>query len=195
MTGGQAIRKRSIKGKSVFERWALSIMDMDDATWERHASPWSVWTRFSCLPLLCLTIWSRVWLDQWFAIPVAFALLWTFLNPRIFKPPRDFNHWPAKATFGERVWLNRKMVPIPAHHERAALITSLLILPATLVMVYGLYELEIWPTVLGMALTMLGKVWFCDRMVWLYEDMRRENAVYASWLNRPVNDNGNRHAA
>jgi hypothetical protein len=28
-------------------------------------------------------------------------------------------------------------------------------------------------TLFGTALVMLGKLWFCDRMVWLYRDARR----------------------
>ena len=63
------------------------------------------------------------------------------------------------------------------------------------VMAYGLYALSIWPAALGTALVILAKVWFCDRMVWLYEDMRKENAVYASWVQRPVNDNRGHKAA
>ncbi|MEM1453414.1 MAG: DUF6653 family protein, partial [Planctomycetota bacterium] len=36
-------------------------MDMDERTWMRHASPWSVWTRFfTCVPLISLAVWSRV---------------------------------------------------------------------------------------------------------------------------------------
>ncbi|MEM9801370.1 MAG: DUF6653 family protein [Planctomycetota bacterium] len=31
------------------------IMSMDEVTWQRHASPWSVWTRFlTCVPLIRL---------------------------------------------------------------------------------------------------------------------------------------------
>lgn len=32
--------------------WFARAMTMDDATWERHANPWSVWTRMATLPLL-----------------------------------------------------------------------------------------------------------------------------------------------
>ena len=28
-------------------------------------------------------------------------------------------------------------------------------------------------TLFGTALVMLGKLWFCDRMVWLYQDAQR----------------------
>ncbi|HZD43564.1 MAG TPA: DUF6653 family protein, partial [Methanomicrobiales archaeon] len=57
---------------------------LDDETWMRHASPWSVWTRFTALPLLVLAFWSRVWLGWGALAPVILALLWTYYNPRIF---------------------------------------------------------------------------------------------------------------
>ena len=116
-------------------------------------------------------------------------------EPSRLRPPQDLNNWGSKVTLGERVWLNRVQVPIPAQHAKMAWITSVLIFPGIAILAYGLYALSIWPTVLGTALVILAKVWFCDRMVWLYEDMRKENAVYASWVQKPVNDNRGQKAA
>ena len=83
---------------------------------------------------------------------------------------------------GERVWLNRKSVPIPAHHARAAALLSVVGAIGVPVFLYGIVMLEAWPTLLGMALTFLGKLWFIDRMVWLYEEMKDATAEYRSWL-------------
>ena len=117
------------------------------------------------------------------------------MNPRVFSPPQDLNNWGSKVTLGERVWLNRVQVPIPPQHAKMAWITSVAIFPGIAILAYGLYALSMWPTLLGTALVILAKVWFCDRMVWLYEDMRKENAVYASWIQKPVNDNRGQKAA
>lgn len=176
-------------GKSRFERSILSIMKMDEATWLRHANPWSVWSRLTTLPLLALALWSREWIGVGFLFPVAVAIFWIWLNPRLFPQPTSYDHWPAKATFGERVWLNRSNIPIPRHHERAAMMLIFLIMISIMTMVYGLYVLSLWPTLAGLAAVMLSKLWFCDRMVWLYDDMRKKSAVYASWSQRPGNDN------
>ncbi|MCA8931790.1 MAG: hypothetical protein KDA49_04945, partial [Rhodospirillaceae bacterium] len=51
--------------------WVAGAFRMDDATWARHASPWSVWTRVPIALLLVLAIWSRVWLGWWALLPVA----------------------------------------------------------------------------------------------------------------------------
>lgn len=49
-------------------------------------------------------------------------------------------------------------------------------------LIHGLYLLEIWPTLLGAVLIYLGKMWFIDRTVWLFEDMKDQHPPYAAWL-------------
>ena len=156
-------------------------MKMDDATWARHSNPWSVWTRFSCLPLIVLAIWSRVWLGWWCLVPLALALGWTWLNPRAFPPPTSTDNWASKGTFGERVFLNRKTVPIPPHHARWAVVLGGLSATGLPVLVWGLWQLDVAWTLLGLVLIVVPKVWFVDRMVWLFEDMKDAHPAYASW--------------
>ncbi len=91
---------------------------MDQATWARHANPASVYTRFTALPLLCAAVLSRFWLGWWALLPVTLVLLWTWLNPRLFQAPAHTESWAARGVMGERVFLNRHTVPIPAHHIR-----------------------------------------------------------------------------
>ena len=161
---------------------AARIFAMDEATWARHASPWSVWTRVSTLPVLVLAFWSRTWLGWWCLVPIALVLVWVWLNPRLFPPPRTTESWASKATFGERVWLNRARVPIPDHHRIAAHVLSALSAVGVALVIWGLVDLAIWPTVSGTAIAYIGKLWFCDRMVWLYEDMKDSHAEYREWL-------------
>ncbi len=52
-----------------FERTIARLFRMDDATWLRHANPWSVILRFTVLPLLILAFWSRLWLGWWAGYP------------------------------------------------------------------------------------------------------------------------------
>ncbi len=47
--------------------------------------------------------------------------------------------------------------------------------------VIGLVTVDFSAAALGWTIMMLGKLWFIDRMVWLYEDMRGTNPDYASW--------------
>jgi len=158
-----------------------ALFRMDDETWARHASPWSVWTRVATGPLLLLALWSHVWLGWWALGPIALVLVWTWLNPRLFPAPRSIDHWAAKATFGERVWLNRANVPIPSHHAKAANILSAVAAIGVLAGVAGALLNNLAMTLAGGIAGWFAKMWFCDRMVWLYEDMKDVKPEYRFW--------------
>lgn len=96
-------------------------MGMNDETWERHANPLSVYSRFSCLPLIVAAIWSRVWLGWWALAPLALAIGWTFINPRLFPAPIDKATGAAKAVMGERFFFGaRKALAVPERHVAMA---------------------------------------------------------------------------
>ncbi len=163
------------------ERTIANIFSLSDENWMKHSNPWSVWTRYSVLPIIVLAVWSRVWLGWWALLPIALSLLWMYFNPVFFKKPRSTNNWTSKAVLGERVYLNRDNVPIPVRHKRVPNIASGISGLGFLVAMYGLVQLSIWPAVLGTIITIVAKTWFLDRMVWIFEDMK-ENEEYGKWL-------------
>jgi hypothetical protein len=181
VAGFRFLRKQKGVSMSRDDSIAEYVMSMDEAVWQRHANPLSVYTRYLGLPLLALGIWSRVWFGWWALLPIAAAIIWIWANPRIFPKPRSTNNWASKAVLGERVWSNRKRIPIPAEHQRAALLLSILNGSASLMVIYGLVMLEAWPTVAGIGCVILAKTWFLDRMVWLFEDMKCTDSTYHSW--------------
>lgn len=156
---------------ATFYKRLEALMSMVDATWRRHANPWSGWTRLSAVPLIVLAIWSRVWIGWWALLPLALALLWTWANPRAFPPPARFDAWMKRGVMGERILLDAGP-DVPAHHRRAAAVLSWLSLPGTLLMAWGLWVLDPLATGAGMLLAILPKFWFLDRMVWLHADWR-----------------------
>jgi hypothetical protein len=165
-----------------YERAMAQAFGMDEQTWARHANPWSVWTRYTVLPLLMLAVWSRVWLGWWAAAPVLLALLWMWVNPRLFRVPTSTDNWASRAVLGERVWMNRGEVPLPPHHRRAPHLLAAVAALGLPFLAWGLYRLEPWPTLCGLLLVFAGKLWFLDRMVWLYEDMKDVRPDYRRWL-------------
>lgn len=155
---------------------------MSDDDWARHANPWSVWTRTTVLPVLILAVWSRVWLGWWALLPVAVAAAWMWVNPRIFPKPGSTNNWASKGVLGERVWLNRDVVPIPAHHRTVPNVLSAISAVGMVFVIWGLIALNPWPVVLGAVVVYLGKLWFLDRMVWLFSEMVQIEPSYKKWL-------------
>lgn len=154
---------------------------LDDNTWMQHANPWSVWTRMIILPLLSIAIWSREWLGWYCLVPIILLLFWTWINPRAFEKPGTTRSWSSKAVLGERVWLNRKILPIPRHHLKTIYILNMIAFSGIPFLIWGLYALHIWPTIFGLGLVLLGKMWFLDRMVWIYEDMKNQSEEYKAW--------------
>jgi hypothetical protein len=154
------------------ERKMAKAFALDDATWRCHANPWSVALRNTVLPLIVLSVWSRLWIGWWAVIPVALALLWTWFNPRIFPAPSSLDHWASKAVMGERVWLNRDAVPVPERHRTVPNLLSAVSGIGMLFVFWGILWFDPWPTAFGMALVYVGKLWFLDRMAWLWEDMK-----------------------
>ena len=164
-----------------FERTIAQLFRMDDTTWLRHANPWSGILRNTALPALIVAFWSRLWLGWWAVIPVAFALLWTWYNPRIFPAPQSLDHWMSKAVLGERVWLNRDVVPVPAYHRTVPNVLSAVAAIGLLFILWGVLMFDPWPALFGTMMAYLGKLWFADRMGWLWQDMWDATPEYRSW--------------
>lgn len=158
------------------------VFRMSDEVWERHANPWSVWTRYGALPVLIAAIWSRVWIGWWSLIPILATIIWIWLNPRVFPRPDSTKSWASRAVLGERVWLNRNVIPIPDHHSKAVRILNVVMGLGFLLLVYGLVVSNLASTLLGLSVVVIGKSWFLDRMVWLFEDMVSDHPEYQQWL-------------
>ena len=80
-----------------------------------------------------------------------------------------------------RIFFDRRKVNIPQHHLRAANVLTLMSFIGLLICwIYGLFGLNFWATIVGIIGAVLPKAWFCDRMVWIYEDMKYTDPVYLS---------------
>lgn len=141
----------------------------DDASWLKHANPWSVWSRFATLPFIVLSIWSRVWIGWYCLIPIVILIAWILVNPTLFSKPKDFNSWAAKAVLGERMFMKRQENPISAEHSKVIVILNVLQSCGALVLIYGLWSLDLSLTIHGTVYVYMAKMWFLDRMVWLHE--------------------------
>jgi hypothetical protein len=155
---------------------------MDGKIWERHANPWSGWSRVPILPLGAWAIWARDDLGQWLWAILAALAAWAWLNPRIFPPPRSTSGWMSRAVLGERVWLNRREVPVPLHYVRAVPVILAFAAAGLPLLAWGLWRESGWTVVFGLFLALMAKFWFLDRMVWLYDDMAARHPIYREWL-------------
>jgi len=153
---------------NMFENALRSIakaMRMDDATWERHANPWSAYTRMATLPVILLAIWSRRWVGWYFLWWIGMLLVWNWWNPRAFPKPASTESWAAHAVRGEQLYLARGKAVCEPREARAVkgwTLLSLLGLPA---LVIGLKRYRWRPLLVGTLLVYGGKLAFLQIMV------------------------------
>lgn len=160
-------------------------MSMSDDVWVRHANPWSVWTRIAMFPFWFISIWSRLWIGWWSLLPIGVLAVWTWLNLRVFKPYDDDSPWSTRGVLGERIFVNRKTIPIPQEHLVVAYMLSSLAALSAAGAVVGFVTAKFWLALGGWLLAIAFKLWFVDRMVWLYEVMSSSVPEYQSWKTGP----------
>ena len=164
------------------ENRVAQLFGLRGDAWMRHANPRSVWTRFSCVSLFVIAVWSRDWIGWYCLIPIAAATAWTWINPRLFGVPASTRNWASKSVFGERIWTDRRNIQIPAQFtSRVPNLANAYSCIGLAMLVYGLVALEVWAVIAGIVIVHGGKLWYLDRMVLLFEDMKQRDASYASW--------------
>ena len=144
---------------------------LEGDAWQRHADPWSVYTRIPIPPLLVGAIWTRTWIGRWSLVPVGAVCAWTAINPRAFPPPRSLDHWASKAVLGETRWAKRKECPVPQRHRAAPNVLGAISALGVPFVARGLVVRDGWMVLFGLTVQMAGKVWFLDRMAILYDDV------------------------
>jgi hypothetical protein len=150
--------------------------------WMRHANPRSVWTRFTCVSLVVVAVWSREWIGWYCLIPIALASAWTWVNPRLFGVPTSTRSWASKSVFGERIWTERRSTQLPEQfRSRVPNLANAYSCLGLALLVYGVVAVDVWLTIAGIAVVHGGKLWYLDRMVLLFEDMKQRDATFASW--------------
>ncbi|MEM9585030.1 MAG: DUF6653 family protein [Pseudomonadota bacterium] len=158
-------------------RLSEQLMGMRDEVWLRHANPLSVWSRvLTPLPLLALAIWSRAWIGGGAWIAFGAVLVWIWVNPRVFSQPRTFESWSSEGVLGERVWL-RHRDKVAGHHQRVANALAVASGLGLLPFAYGLWVYDFGFTCLGIGVISGGKMWFVDRMVWVWRDFQRNGGT------------------
>ncbi|OUR95490.1 hypothetical protein A9Q84_16795 [Halobacteriovorax marinus] len=146
------------------------IFYMTDEVWDKHSNPWSVWTRFATLPFVIAAFWSIHYVGKFSVIPIFTSIVWLWLNPRLFSKPTFQTSWASKAVLGEKVWINEDSDKFKAKHSLVLKFTTLISFSGLANLVWGVVNQDIHMTILGTIILYIGKMWFLDRMVWIYDD-------------------------
>lgn len=145
------------------------LMQMNEDAWKRHANPLSVYTRYTALPFLALSVWSRYWLGWDALYPLFATFLWIWLNPRLFPAPKSLDSWASRGVMGEQLFLNRAQLVLPKPLLQGVHSWTALSVLGVIAMMYGLWQFNLIATIAGMLVAMVAKTIFLDRMVKLYD--------------------------
>ena len=168
-------KKQKRRSTMTLEKQIAKIFNLEGDNWMKHANPWSIWTRFATLPFLILAIWSRTWIGYYSLIPIIILILWLLINPTLFKKPKSIDNWGSKAVIGEKHWSERKNISVLKHHKTPIMILTIIQTIGGIILMIGLWRLEINLTIIGTITVYLSKMWFLDRMVWIFEDITKTN--------------------
>lgn len=161
--------------------FSAKLMRMDDSAWARHANQWSVYSRIVGGTAVFFALWSGYWIGWAAVVPVALAVGWIYLNPRLFSPPKSTSNWAARGVLGERVFLNRRAVPIPGEYVTVSYLTTAVAIGFILLCVLGFWRQDFWLAFTGWHAATVVKLWFVDRMALLWDQMQGANETYRAW--------------
>jgi hypothetical protein len=143
----------------------------------RQANAWSGWTRLPVGPLVGWALYRRDELGPLLWWVIAALVVWALVNPWVFPVPRSLDTWMSRAVLGTRLWLTRGRTPMPLHYRRALPVIAIFGGSGLALLTWGLLREDHWQVVFGLGLTMLGQLWFLDRMAWYYDDMRGAHPI------------------
>jgi hypothetical protein len=157
--------------------WKNKIQEIQSIVWKRHANPWSVWTRFLAIPLFILAVWSREWIGLGCLIPITLVILWLIFNPFVFKAVENPQKWVSKGIYGEQYWV-QKLIAIPATQKIINRYLIFLGVIGMLLCAYGLYKLQVWPTIFGATVIIIAQLWRIDRFSILYDNYIKSKKLH-----------------
>ena len=164
---------------SLDERLATAF-GLDEAGWARHANPWSGWSRaLTGLPVIVLAALSRIWLGWWALAVAVLAVGWLWLNPHLFRAPATDRAWMTRGVLGERLWVERKVRPLPETQTSLPNVLNAVSALGFAVMAYGLVVLDYMAVGLGGAVSWLAKMAFIDRTRVIYDAAVRRDPSLA----------------
>lgn len=162
---------------------AEKTMGMTPDAWARHGNPKSVFSRIVGGTAVFFALWTPFWIGWWSVAPIMLAGFWVWLNPRLFRPPEHAEAWATRGVLGERAFLNRKEVAVPREFERVAWIATAIAIVFLVSAAHAFWQRDFWYAFVAWHAATLAKLWYCDRMVWLWDIMKERSDAYRRWSN------------
>ncbi|MES0882336.1 DUF6653 family protein [Roseibium sp. SCP14] len=150
----------------------------------------STYAKIFAPALLSAAIWAKLVVGGVFSmILLASVLLFLFKLPSIFSGRNQKDNWAQRASFGERIWLNRILIPIPADVNQRITILYLVFWTGTLIAILGAVSSSLLLSATGLLVAYAAQGVCLGKLIGLYNEMKEKTPLYRFWAVRPVNDN------
>jgi hypothetical protein len=135
-------------------------------------------------------LWTHVWIGSIAAVFLSVAGLFILVGvARLFGRAGRKICWANQVGFGEKIWLNRLLLPVPPGINYR--LTTLYAVFWVGILVAGLGSLTAMPilSATGLSVAYAAQfVWF-SKLIDLYQVMKDRNPLYRFWTAEPGNDN------
>jgi hypothetical protein len=140
-----------------------STNPLPEAMWNRHANPWSGWSRLLAGPALLYAVYRRD------VRLLGLAVLWAAVNPVVF-PERevDPDDWMTRGVRAEQAWLDGEFDAGAARWVNAGSA------PVWLYALYAAFRGRARAAGLSGAVAMAMKLWFVNELARRHRAMKRE---------------------
>ncbi|POF29210.1 DUF6653 family protein [Roseibium marinum] len=153
----------------------------------RFVSPY---VKLAAPALLTGALWSHLWLGHTGAVLLAIvSALVLLLIPKLSIVSPHRNGWSRLVGFGERIWLNRLLVPVPQGLNRRLTTLYLVFWTGTLVAVLGGLTASPLLSTTGLFVAYCAQITTFQKLVQLYRVMKDRDPLYRSWTLTAENDN------
>ncbi|MCV0427617.1 MAG: hypothetical protein K5905_19325 [Roseibium sp.] len=152
--------------------------------------PASTYAKIVAPALITAAIWTKIWLDTAFTVMlVVGVLLLLFRLPKLLPNRRWTGNWAEKASFGERIWLNRPLIPIPQEINHRLSVLHLVFWAGVLIAILGAFTSSPILSGTGLLVGYATQAVCLRKLIDLYELMKDKAPLYRFWTSAPENDN------
>ncbi|MEM9634139.1 MAG: DUF6653 family protein [Pseudomonadota bacterium] len=150
----------------------------------------STYAKILAPALLSAAIWAKLLVGGVISVLLlAGVLLFLFKLPSLFPGNRQSNSWAQQASFGERIWLNRLLIPVPADVNQRITILYLVFWTGTLIAMLGAVSSSLLLSGTGLLVAYAAQGVCLGKLIGLYKEMKDKAPLYRFWTEKPVNDN------
>lgn len=156
----------------------------------RPAGPVAIALKIASPEILCALLWSQVWLGFSLSLALtASAATALLVLPRLLLAGGTGDSWVRYVGYGERIWLNRLILPVPQEAGQRITVLYLVFWTGAAVSLYGSAYSSAVLTLSGLAVAHAAQFACFRSLAALYRSMRKSAPLYRFWTICPGNDN------